>query len=433
MDARRAAELAARQSYGRLVAYLAAPTKDVAAAEDALGDAFLAALKIWPETGIPKNPEAWLLVTARRRLIDAVRRNQVHEKILNYFKLDTHVFPLQEPAEISLESIAFPDDRLKLLFICAHPAIDATIHTPLMLQTVLGLNAAQIASAFLVAPTTMGQRLVRAKAKIRDAGIAFELPQANELPQRLAAVLEAIYAAYTQAWETVDGGDPRHGGLAAEAIFLARLCVQLMPQEPESRGLLALMLYCEARRDARRTSSGDYIPLLQQDTRLWSQPLMDEAEQQLAQASTWKQLGRFQLEAAIQSVHTQRAMTQQVDWPALALLYEGLTQISPTLGARVSYAAAIAEAQGVDPGLKQLESLPVDAVKNYQPYWALRASLLQRCGRTTEAQHAYTQAIGLTEDEAIRRFLLQQALVHCPALTRFEYEQHNNPIGHQRL
>ncbi|MBM0745379.1 hypothetical protein JOY44_28555 (plasmid) [Phormidium sp. CLA17] len=405
MDARRAAELAARNSYGRLVAYLAAQTRDVAAAEDALGDAFLTALKTWTETGVPKNPEAWLLVTARHRLIDASRRSQVQDKILNTFKLNE----LESQTEPSFDGTNIPDDRLKLFFICAHPAIDATIHTSLMLQTVFGLNAAQIASAFLVAPATMSQRLVRAKAKIRDAGIAFELPEAEELPTRLAAVLEAIYAAYTNAWETIDGGDSRHQGLAEEAIWLVRLCIQLMPQAPEARGLLALMLYCEARRDARRTINGAYIPLLQQDTRLWSQPMIDEAERELAQASTFKQLGRFQLEAAIQSIHAQRAVTQQVNWEALALLYEGLIQLSPTLGALVSHAAAIAKAKGLNQGLVRLDELPTETVKNYQPYWALKADLLKHLGCKSEAQQAYSRAIGLTEGLAIREFLLHQS------------------------
>ena len=406
MDARRAAELAARNSYGRLVAYLAAQTRDVAAAEDALGDAFLKALKTWTEKGVPQNPEAWLLVTARHRLIDTARRSEVQDKILNSFKLNG----LASQAEAFFDAVHFPDDRLKLLFICAHPAIDATIHTPLMLQTVLGLNAAQIASAFLVAPATMSQRLVRAKAKIRDAGIAFELPEAEELPTRLAAVLEAIYAAYTNAWETIDGGDSRHQGLAEQAIWLVRLCIQLMPQAPEARGLLALMLYCEARRDARRTINGAYIPLLQQDTRLWSQATIDEAEQELAQASTFKQLGRFQLEAAIQSIHAQRAVTQQVNWEALALLYEGLIQLSPTLGALVSHAAAIAKAKGLNQGLVRLDELPTETVKNYQPYWALKADLLKHLGCKSEAQQAYSRAIGLTEGLAIREFLLHQSL-----------------------
>ena len=406
MEARQAAELAARNSYGRLVAYLAAQTRDVAAAEDALGDAFLSALKTWTESGIPKNPEAWLLVTARNRLIDAGRRSQVCDKVLNTFKLDG----LESATEPSLESVTFPDDRLKLLFICAHPAIDPAIHTPLMLQTVLGLNAIQIASAFLVAPATMSQRLVRAKAKIRDAGIAFELPEEKDLPIRLTAVLEAIYAAYTNAWETVDGSDPRHRGLAEEAIWLARLCVQLMPQEPEARGLLALMLYCQSRRKARRTDNGSYVPLLQQDTSLWSQTAIAEAERELAQAATFKQLGRFQLEAAIQSIHAQRAIAQPINWQALALLYEGLIQLSPTLGALVSHAAAIAEAQGIERGLMRLNTIPIESVKNYQPYWALKAHLLKQLGCKLEAQQAYARAIGLTEDAAIREFLLTQSL-----------------------
>jgi RNA polymerase sigma-70 factor (ECF subfamily) len=406
MDARRAAELAARNAYGRLVAYLTAQTQDVMAAEDALGDAFLSALKTWSNTGVPKNPEAWLFVTARHRLIDAARRTKVQEQILSIFKLNG----LESQTELSFDTAEFPDDRLKLLFVCAHPAIDATLHTPLMLQTVLGLTAAQIASLSLVAPTTMSQRLVRAKAKIRDAGIAFELPEAKELPVRLTAVLEAIYAAYTHAWETIDGGDSRHPGLTAEAIELARLCVQLMPQAPEARGLLALMLFCESRYRARRSADGAYVSLLQQDTQLWSQPMIEEAEHELRQAATFKQLGRFQLEAAIQSVHTQRSITGQVDWSALVLLYEGVIQIAPTLGAFVSQVAAIAEAKGVDQGLVYLDALPIKAMKNYQPYWALKAHLLKQVGCKSEAQQAYSRAIGLTEDAAIREFLLQQAL-----------------------
>lgn len=407
MDTRRAAELAARNAYGRLVAYLTAQTRDVMVAEDALGDAFLSALKTWSESGVPKSPEAWLLVTARHRLIDAARRTKVQDQIFNTFKLNG----LESPTEPAFDAVNFPDDRLKLLFVCAHPAINAAIHAPLMLQTILGLNAAQIASVFLVAPSTMSQRLVRAKVKIRDADIAFELPDAKELSIRFATVLEAIYAAYTNAWETLDGGDSRQRGLTEEAMWLARLCVQLMPQEPESRGLLALMLYCESRRNARRTINGSYVPLLQQDTQLWSQPMIAEAEHELALAATFKQLGRFQLEAAIQSVHAQRAITQQVNWEVLALLYEGLVQFAPTVGALVSQAATIAEAKGLDQGMAKLNALPIKSVKNYQPYWALKAHLLKQLGCKSEAQQAYSRAISLTEDDAIREFLLHQSLL----------------------
>jgi len=407
MDARRVAERVARSSYGRLVAYLATRTRDVAAVEDALGDAFLAALNTWTEKGVPKNPEAWLLVAARHRLVDVARRHQVQEKVFDHLKVNS----LQLQPELSVDSEPFPDDRLKLLFVCAHPAIDASMHTPLMLQTVLGLNAAQIASAFLVAPATMSQRLVRAKAKIKDAGIAFEVPVTEELPDRLTAVLEAIYAAYTHAWETVTGADFRHRGLAEEAIWLARLCVQLMPQEPEARGLLALMLYCESRRNARRSDNGDYIPLLEQDTRLWLQYLIEEAEHELTQAARLGGIGRFQLEAAIQSVHSQRAVTQQMDWEALALLYKGLIQRSSTLGAFVGYAAAIAKTQGADQALIELEALPATLIKNYQPYWALKAYLLKQLGQSSEAQQTYLRAIGLTEDPTVREYLFYQSQI----------------------
>ena len=404
MDTHRAAELAARNSYGRLVAYLAVRSQDIAAAEDALSDAFLAALKTWPDKGVPKNPEAWLLVTARRRLIDIARRTQTQAKVLTTLNLKE----FEPPADPIGDQVSFPDERLKLLFICAHPAINVNIRTPLMLQTVLGLNAAQIASSFLVAPTTMGQRLVRAKAKIRDAGIPFKIPVTNELPDRLEAVLEAIYAAFTTGWDTLTGGDPRQPGLAAEAIWLARLCVQLMPQEPEARGLLALMLYCESRRQARRTPTGEYTPLSEQETALWSQSMIDEAERELTQASTHQKIGRFQLEAAIQSVHTQRAVTGQTDWETLAQLYEGLIQVSPTVGTRVGHAAAIAEAKGLETALLLLDTLPPEKVKNYQPYWALKAHLLKQLGRKSDAQPAYSCAIGLTEDAAIREFLIHQ-------------------------
>jgi RNA polymerase sigma-70 factor (ECF subfamily) len=406
MDARRAAELAARNSYGRLVAYLAAQARDVAAAEDALGDAFLTALRTWPDQGVPTRPEAWLLVTARRKLIDTARRSQTQERVLNTLKIDAGgVSPASDD-----ELAPFPDDRLKLLFICAHPAIDGAMHTPLMLQTVLGLNAAQIASAFLVSPNTMGQRLVRAKAKIRDAGIAFEIPEAKDLPARLQAVLEAIYAVYTLGWDNVAGSDPRHQGLTTEALWLARLCVQLMPQEPEAKGLLALMLFCEARAQARRTADGAYVPLSEQNTELWSQDRRREAEQVLGQAAAAQVMGRFQLEAAIQSAHMQRSRAQAPDWDAIVLLYEGLLQIAPTLGARVSQASAIAEAHGPTASLRSLEMVPPDAVQTYQPYWALKAHLLHQLDQTAAARDAYQRAIGLSENAAVREFLLGRAL-----------------------
>ena len=403
-DARVAAELAARTSYGRLVAYLAARSRDVAAAEDALGDAFAAALKTWPRIGVPDKPEAWLLTVARRHLVDAARHAGV--KAAGAATLRTAVLEAQQ--EASWETV-FPDERLKLLFVCAHPAIDEAARTPLMLQAVLGLDAARIASAFLVAPAAMGQRLVRVKARIRDAGIRFEIPARGELPRRLQAVLDAVYAAYGSGWEDVAGADPRQKGLAEEAIWLGRLLTRLLPEEPETHGLLALMLHCEARRGARRDATGRYVPLTRQDVALWSRPMIGEAERILAAASHAGKPGRFQLEAAIQSAHAERAVTGRTDWEAIALLYEGLIRMAPTIGARVAYAAALAEVRGPDGGLAALDALPSDAVSTYQPYWALRAHLLKRLGRATDAREAYARAIGVSEDMAVRDFLARQA------------------------
>ncbi len=305
-------------------------------------------------------------------------------------------------------SAEFPDERLKLLFVCAHPAIDPALHTPLMLQTVLGLDAARIAHAFLVSPTTMGQRLVRAKTKIRSGGIQFEIPQERELPPRLDAVLEAIYAAFGIGWDDMAGVDQSGRDLAEEAIWLARVLLQLMPREAEVRGLLALMLHCEARRAARRGPDGRYVPLSEQDSRQWSLPLMEEAERHLAEASSRGGTGRFQLEAAIQSVHAERARSGRTEWNAIMLFYEQLVRISPTLGTRTGYAAAVGEANGPESGLVMLDGIDPDAVSAYQPYWAVRAHLLQRLGKTSEASDAFDRAIGLAEDPAVRQFLLQR-------------------------
>ena len=399
--ARDAAALAARTAYGRLVAWLASRWRDVAAAEDALGDALVAALETWPRDGVPDKPEAWLFTAARRRLLDATRHASVRANAAADLRLamdDTH----------DVTDAIFPDERLKLLFVCAHPAIDETVRTPLMLQAVLGLDAARIAAAFLVAPATMGQRLVRAKAKIRDAGIRFEVPEAGELRDRLDAVLEAIYAAYGTAWDDVAGADPRRRGLAEEAIWLGRLLTRLLPDAPEALGLLALMLHCEARRATRRDAGGRYVALSEQDTARWSRPMLDEAEASLAAAAEYGAPGRFQLEAAIQSAHAQRAVSGHTDWDAIALLYAGLLRIAPTLGAQVGHAAALAEAKGSDAALVALAAIPAEAVATYQPYWALRGHLLATLARADEARDSYARAIGLSEDPAVREFLRAQ-------------------------
>jgi RNA polymerase sigma-70 factor (ECF subfamily) len=411
VDVRTIIDQVVRASYGRLVAFLAARSHDVAGAEDALAEAFQAALVTWPKTGVPDKPEAWLLVTARRRLIDAARHARVHAEAA-----PSLLAVAAEAQEMTESELAFPDERLKLLFVCAHPAIDPNVHTPLMLQTVLGLDAARIAAAFLVQPAAMGQRLTRAKAKIRDARVAFELPAAAELPQRLDAVLAAIYAAYGTGWEDVEGADRRRDSLAAEAIELGRLLLQMMPHEPEVKGLLALMLHCTARSAARRSPNGSYVPLTEQDTTLWSRPLIVEAEQLLWAAERAGRIGRYQLEAAIQSAHAERAWTGRTDWEAIALLYEGLVSQAPGIGALVGRAAAVAEARGATTAWSLLQTIPAEAVASYQPYWALAAHLLKRMGQMTQSADAYRRAIGLSEDPALRAFLTAQ----MPAMPRGE-------------
>jgi len=401
-DTNQAIERVARESYGRLVAYLSSHTRDLASAEDALSEALVAALRTWPRDGVPQKPEAWLLTTARHSLINIARHQQVASAS------EPTLLLLSENSQEATSSAEFPDERLKLLFVCAHPEIDPATHTPLMLQTVLGLNAARIAQAFLVSPATMGQRLVRAKAKILEGGIPFEIPQEGELPQRLEAVLEAIYAAFGIGWDDMPGVDQRGRDLAEEAIWLARVLLQLMREEPEAHGLLALMLHCEARRAARRGPEGHYVPLSAQDPRLWSLPLIADAEQHLARASQHSRTGRFQLEAAIQSVHAERARSGRTEWPAIVLFYKQLIRVSPTPGTRTGYAAAVAEASDAHAGLAALEAIEPKTVSAYQPYWAVRAHLLQRLGKTEAALAAFDRAITLSEDPAVRQFLRQK-------------------------
>ncbi|MGJ7535589.1 MULTISPECIES: RNA polymerase sigma factor [unclassified Variovorax] len=398
--AHRAAERAARDSYGRLLAILSARTHDIAASEDALADAFARALERWPADGIPVQPDAWLLSVARHRKLDAWRHTRVQDAATQSLLLLAG-----EVDEGTTDGAAVPDERLRLLFVCAHPAIDAPARAPLMLQTVLGLDAARMAGAFLTAPATLGQRLVRAKARIRAAGIPFEYPQARDLPQRLQDVLDGIYAAYGTGWDDVDGADALPRGLTAEAIDLCRILCGLMPNEPEPLGLLALMLFCESRAAARRSETGAYVPLDQQDPLRWDPDLLAEAERCLRRASEMKSLGAYQLEAAIQSAHCERRVGAPVEPEVLVSLYEGLLALRPSIGAQVSRACALANARGPEIGLRALEAIPALEVANYQPFWAARAHLLAAGGARSASRQAYDRAIGLSASAAVRAYL----------------------------
>ncbi len=403
-------ERAARESYGKLLAYLASRC-GLDAAEDALAEAFAAALEHWPNDGVPERPEAWLLVAARNRALDGIRRRRNETIALERVAHVTRIAQSLYDAELEPE-----DDRIGMLFACAHPAITPELRAPLMLQIVLGIDAARIASAFLIAPATMSQRLVRAKRKIVSAGIPLTVPEPDAFAERLDAVLAAIYAAFGQGWDDPAETDPRTRGLAREAIWLGRLVCRACPNQAEATGLLALMLHAHGRRPARRGDDGSFVPLDEQDPQHWNHALIDEAESLLKQAASAHCLGRFQLEAAIQSAHSVRRFGRVPDYEAIVLLYDALLALtgSPVVG--LNRAVALAEARGPASGIASLDAIAgAERMVHYQPYWAARADMLARCGDTERAHDAFERAVGLTIDPAVRAYLVsrQEELIHA--------------------
>jgi predicted RNA polymerase sigma factor len=399
----REAEAVARRSYGKLVALLASGTRDIEAAEDALGQALLSALAHWPVEGCPSNPEGWLLAAARRKVIDAIRRRR------SAVRATPHLELLADELESSPAVLSdIPDRRLALMFACAHPALDVGIRAPLMLQVVLGLDAKRIASAFLTSPGTMGQRLSRAKNKIRQAAVPLHVPDRDELSARLDAVLDATYAVFTEGWAQSGGAELAQRDLEEEALFLGRLVTELVPDAAEGLGLLALMLYVDARRGARRDDGGEYVSLSEQDPARWDSSMIEEAEACLLRARRAGPMGRYQLEAALQSAHVHRRRTGTRNWEAVAQLYDALFDLTGSPIVALNRALATAELRGPVAGLEAIEQIADERLTEYQPYWAARAELLARANRHAEALRAYDLAIGLERDPAVRRFLQQR-------------------------
>jgi RNA polymerase sigma-70 factor (ECF subfamily) len=414
--ARAAAERAARHSYGRLVAVLAASSGDLALAEDALADAFESALLRWPRDGVPANPEGWLVTVARNRQRD-VWKSVAHRSSVPFDEGEADASggatraggairsgrpdPLDE-----LDPFAIPDKRLELLAVCAHPAIDPAVRAPLMLQAVLGFDAAQIATAFAVPQATMAQRLVRAKRRIALARIPFEIPERRQLDERVPALLEAVYGCAAITWR----GDT--ASLAGEAQYLAVVLATLLEREPEAWGLAALVTLSLARR-----RPGAFVPLDEQNPAEWDCALLDEGEGYLRRASAHGGVpGRFQLEAAIQAVHADRRRTGTTDWAALRALSTALVAVAPSLGARVALAAVVGRTDGAEAGLVALPE--ASAALTFQPWWATRADLLRRAGRLGEARDAFRRAAELTDDPAVRTYLEVRGETQNGAATR---------------
>ncbi|GAA4851006.1 RNA polymerase sigma factor [Luteimicrobium xylanilyticum] len=396
-DARTALEGTVRASYGRLLALLASWCGDLTLAEDALADAVERALRTWPSAGVPRNPAGWLHRVARRRTLDLLRSAARRTSR----PLGDAVAPASSgtlPDETDPD--ALPDRRLELMFVCAHPAIDPGVRAPLMLQTVLGVDASRVAAAFAVPTATMAQRLVRAKRRIRDARVPFRVPERAELPRRLPPVLEAVYGAYTVGWSRTAGPRVRES-LAVEARELAVVLASLL-DDAEALGLAALLCLSSARLGAR-VVDGVLVPLDEQDTRLWDAHLVEQGEGLLRLAHGRGTPGRFQLEAALQSAHCARARTGRTDRGAVLRLHRALVDVAPTLGGRVALAAATARVEGPRSGLDLLDVL-AEPGRAYQPYWATRADLLAAAGDDA-AGAALARAVDLTTDVPSRRYL----------------------------
>lgn len=392
-EVRAAVAAAYRDEWGQIVATLIGLTRDWDLAEDCAQEAFAAALTTWPRDGIPKRPGAWLTTTARNRATDRLRRDSVGR---------TKLRQLAVLARDPTEPFEIPDERLRLIFTCCHPALPFEARVALTLRTLTGLSTAEIAKAFLTAEPAMAQRLVRAKRKITEAGIPYRVPPADLLPERLGAVLAVLYLIFNQGYDEPDGGR----ALTVEAIHLARVLTGLMPSEPEPLGLLALLLLHEARR-ATRTDDGVLITLEQQDRSRWDRTMIDEGVAVLDRALVLRRRGPYQLQAAIAACHATAPDPPSTDWPQIAALYRELARLAPSPVVELNRAVAVAMSEGIEAGLSLVDNLAASGkLGGYHLLPATRADLLRRAGRTTEAEAEYREALRLAPTEADRRYLI---------------------------
>jgi RNA polymerase sigma-70 factor, ECF subfamily len=389
-----AVERVFREEYGRLIASLVRRFGDIDLAEEAAGEALVTAVEKWPESGVPPNPGGWLTTTASNRAIDRIRREKLrdakHQAALMYVDDSPH-----EPTG------PVEDDRLRLLFTCCHPALAPEARVALTLRLLGGLTVPEIAQAFLVSETTMGQRITRAKKKIAAANVPYRVPEAADLPERLGGVLTVLFLVFNEGYLATGDGDPMRAELTAEAIRLARILRHLLPDEPEVAGLLALLLLIEARRDAR-VRNGQLVPLPEQDRGGWNGPLIAEGHNLVRECLAINRPGRYQILAAINAVHTDGPSAADTDWSQVVALYDQLTRIDPSPIVALNRAVAVAELDGPEVALTAIDRLPLTG---YHAWHAARADLLRRLGRSAEAKDAYDAAIAATQNSAERAYL----------------------------